>query len=326
MATCGVGAGSAPSIVYLVQNHRPPAQLARLVRALGTGSTGAFVVVVHDPHAGLATTAEVEHATDAPVLPTLERARRGYFSLVAPSADAVAWLAALRVGYDWLVYLSAQDYPARPLAELEALLARSEADGFLRLWRAFAPGPCWRRHQGELRYRLQYRDVGPALLRLLRLVRFLNAWQRWLHLHLAYGPRLGIRPRRSPFESGLECWGGTQWTTLRRAAAEHVAERVLEGGELVEWFRRTICPDEALVQTLLMAEGRFRLVDDDLRYVDFSGCRDGHPRTLRRCDLDSVIASGRIFARKLDSAIDPALLDALDEFRRGCAGSARLHG
>lgn len=326
MASCGDRAGPAPSIVYLVQNHRPPGQLARLVRALGSGSPGALVVVVHDAQAGLATTAEVEHATGVPVLPTLERARRGYFSLIAPYADAVAWLAARGEDYDWLVYLSAQDYPARPLAELETLLAQSDTDGFLRLWRAFAPGPCWRRHQGELRYRLQYRDVGSALLRLLRLVRFLNAWQRRLHLHLVYGPRFGIRPRRSPFESGLECWGGTQWTTLRRAAAEHVAERVLEGGELVEWFRRTVCPDEALVQTLLMAAGRFRLVDDDLRYVDFSGRRDGHPRTLLRRDLDSVIASGKIFARKLDSAIDPVLLDALDDFRRGCAGAVRLPG
>lgn len=308
-------------VVYLVQNHRPPAQLARLVRALRQGSPGAFVLVVHDAHAGLAPTSAVADAVDAPVLEARERGRRGHFSLIAPYFDAVDWLASRDVDYDWLVYLSAQDYPVRPLAELEARLADEGADGYLRHWRAFSREVTgWHRHQGELRYRLQYRELTPAAAQIFGLFRFLNGWQRRVHLHRTYGARLGMRPRRSPWEPGFDCWAGTQWSALRRAAAEEVTARVRAGGPRIEWFRRTICPDEALVQTLLVAAGRFRLVDDDLRYCDFAGSRDGHPRMLGLGDLEAIVASGKPFARKLDLAAAPGLLDALDE--RTLPGSA----
>lgn len=314
MAATGDRTRSGPVVVYLVHNHRPPAQLARLVGTLRRGSPGAFVLVVHDPHAGLAPTSAVAAGVDAPVLETRERGRRGHFSLIAPYFDAVEWLAGAGVDYDWLVYLSAQDYPARPLAELEARLADEGADGYLRHWRAFSrETKGWHRHQGELRYRLQYRDLPPAVARILGLFRFLNGWQRHVHLHRTYGVRLGVRPRRSPWGPEFDCWAGTQWSALRHAAAEEVTARVRAGGPRIEWFRRTICPDEALVQTLLVAAGRFRLVDDDLRYCDFAGSRDGHPRTLGLGDLEAIVASGKPFARKLDEKGAPDLLDALDE-------------
>jgi hypothetical protein len=300
-------------VCYFIQNHLPPAQVCRLVGTLRRARPDAFVLVCHDAFAGHCPAAALRRALEAPVLETREPARRGYFSLLAPYFDAVEWLAAHGVAYDWLAYLSAQDYPTRPLASFEAKLAASGCDGYLRFWNAFdAVNPWGRRHQGRRRYAYQYADAPRWTEPALRLLRAANGLQSLLHVHLVYGPRIGLHAKRTPFGPGLACYAGTQWTTLRRAAAEYVTAEVRADGPLVRWFRRTVCPDEAVVQTLLSTSNRFRLVDDDLRYADVAGSRNGRPRTLTAEDLPRITAGPYYFARKFDLEHDARVLDLLD--------------
>jgi hypothetical protein len=301
-------------ICYFIQNHLAPPQAERLLRTLRRGQPDCFILVGHDGFAGHATAEEVARALDADVFALTEPARRGYFSLLQPYFDAVEWLARRGTAYDWLVYLSAQDYPVRPLPELAARLATADCDGFLRYWDACNPAGAWghRRRQGQVRYFYQYRDAPSWLGPALRLARPLNRVQSLVHIHLSYGLRVGLRRgrRRRPFGAGLTCYAGLQWTTLSRACAEHVLERSRAEPRLMEWFRATICPDEAVVQTLLLNGGRFRLANDDLRYVDFSGSRDGRPRLLSASDLPHLTCGRYCFARKFER--DSPVLDLLD--------------
>jgi hypothetical protein len=298
-------------VAYLVQTHRAPDQVFRLLATLRRGSPGAVLVVAHDPSAEPLD----ERALDAlgalhfrPARP----ARRGYWSLFEPYPEAVERLDRSGPDYDWLVYLSGQDYPVRPLAGSEALLAASPYDGYLTWIDAAEPSPEGRRRQGRLRYEYQYRDVAwgaPALAAL----HALNGVQPWFHVHRTYGPRLGVRARRTPFGPGLRPYWGSQWSTLRRACAERVAEGARGGGPLARYFARTVCPDEAFAQTVLVNDPRFRLANDNLRFVDVRGSRDGRPRVLTMADAPALAAGGYCFARKLDPAVDPGLLDWLDE-------------
>lgn len=298
-------------IAYLIQTHRAPDQVLRLLATLRRGSPGAVLVVAHDPSAEPLD----ERALDAlgalhfrPARP----GRRGYWSLFEPYPEAVERLDRSGVAYDWLVYLSGQDYPVRPLARSEALLAASPYDGYLTWIDAAGPSPEGRRRQGRLRYEYQYRDVpwgAPALAAL----HALNGVQPWFHVHRTYGPRLGFRARRTPFGPGLRPYWGSQWTTLRRACAERVAEAARGGEPLARYFARTVCPDEAFAQTVLVTDPRFRLANDNLRFVDVRGSRDGRPRVLTMADAPALAAGGYCFARKVDPAVDPGILDWLDE-------------
>jgi hypothetical protein len=300
-------------LCYFIQNHLPPPQVSRLARTLRRSQPEAFVLVGHDAFAGQASVDEMRRALDVDVFAVREPARRGYFSLLQPYFEAVEWLADRGVDYDWITYLSAQDYPTRPLARFEALLAASEHDGFLRYWDAAAPVNPWgRRRQGVCRYYFQYSDAPRWAAPALRPLRSLNGAQSLMHVHLVYGPRVGFR-RKAPFGPGLTCYAGTQWTTLRRACAEYAAEQVRADGPLIRWFRRTICSDEAVVQTLLVNNGRLRFVNDDLRYMDFAGSRDGRPRTLTVEDLPRLTGGPFYFARKFDLQRDARVLDLLDE-------------
>ncbi|HVR97507.1 MAG TPA: beta-1,6-N-acetylglucosaminyltransferase [Thermoanaerobaculia bacterium] len=300
-------------ICYFVQNHLAPPQVSRLVRTLRCAQPEAFVLVGHDAFAGQATVDEMRQALDADVFAIREPARRGYFSLLQPYFEAVEWLSDHGTEYDWIVYLSGQDYPTRPLASFETLLATSEDDGFLRFWDAAAPVNPWgRRRQGLCRYYFQYSDAPRWAFPALRPLRSLNGGQTWMHVHLVYGPRVGIR-KKPPFGAGLTCYAGTQWTTLRRACAEYAAEQTRADGPLIRWFRRTICSDEAVVQTLLLNSGRFRFENDDLRYMDFTGSRNGRPRTLTAEDFPLLTSGPFYFARKFDLQRDTRVLDLLDE-------------
>lgn len=298
-------------VAYFVQTHGPAPQVLRLLATLRRGSPEAVLVVSRDPSAE-PLDARALAALDALSFRPAERARRGYWSLFEPYVAAVERLDREALSYDWLVYLSGQDYPVQPLARSEERLAASPYDGYLTWVDAAGPSPEGRRRQGRLRYGYQYRDL-PRARPALRLLRSLNGLQPWWHVHLTYGPRLGVRARRTPFGPALRPYWGSQWTTLRRASAERVAEAARGGSPLAAYFARTVCPDEAFAQTVLVNDPRLRLANDNLRFVDVRGSRDGHPRVLRLADGPALLAGGYAFARKLDPEVDPALLDWLDE-------------
>jgi Core-2/I-Branching enzyme len=300
-------------VCYFIQNHLGPSQVRRLVATLQRSCPASFILIGHDGFAGPCSADELRQALGVDVFAFREPAKRGYFSLVEPYFDAVDWLARHGVDYDWLVYLSAQDYPTRPLRTFEDLLATTEYDGFLRFWDAADPVNPWgRRRQGVVRYHYQYFDA-PAWVRpALPLLRAGNGLQSLVHCHLTYGPRIGVRRRRLPFNEAVRCYAGKQWTVLRRACTEYLAERVRSNDRLIQWLRRTICPDEAVVQTLLVNSGQFRLANDDLRYVDMTGSRDGRPRTLTVKDLPLLTSGPYYFARKFDAEGSSEVLDLLD--------------
>jgi hypothetical protein len=308
-------------VCYLIQSHRDPRQIARLVAALGGMSPGAFVLVVHDTAGCALDPRALESAAETRCIPARGPVRRGYLSMLEPWFQGVEWLRGAGIDYDWLVYLSGQDYPTQPLARSEAALAEADCDGFIRWWPALGTtGPWRRRRQGHRRYYYRYRDAPRWAAPALRLARALNGVQSLVHVHLAYGPRIGLRARRTPFDAGRVCYAGWQWTTLRRACAEFVLAAVERERELVEYYRRTICPDESLVQTLLLNDGRFRLVDDNLRYADTGG-PEGRARVLGVADLDEITRDRYHFARKFDLDHDARVLDLLDE-RLGRAWAA----
>ena len=88
--------------------------------------------------------------------------------------------------------------------------------------------------------------------------------------------------------------------------------------ETISFFRRASSPDEAFFQSILLSSPLAEtIVNDDLRYIDWSE-GGASPRVLTTYDLDRMLASHCLFARKFDPRVDSEVLDALDaniEFR-----------
>lgn len=295
-------------ICYLIQSHGETAQVCRLVATIKRSSPGAKVLVVHDARRSALEPRWEWH--DVEVINRRERVERGEFSVLSPLlAGLEELLEGRRWDFDWLVYLSGQDYPVRPLADFEAFLASTPHQGFMTFWDVDSPDNPWRPRQARTRYYAQYRRLPDWTLGPLKAARFLGKVSP-LRFHLHYGPFVGWQPRHTPFEGGARCYGGSQWWTLSRPAVEHLWQALASDDRLVQWFRKTIAPCEALVPTVLVNSGRFDLHPDSRRFVDFEGSRDGRPRTLNENDLPRI-ATGRFdFARKFE--MDAGLLDRID--------------
>ena len=312
-------------VVYCLQTHDRPAQLTRLVRVITAGSPDALVLISHDA-AGT--------PLDLPSLQALGNvhvvfARGGYgdFTHLDRYFAAVDWLDEHGIDYDWLENLTGSDYPVRPIAEIEAALAATTTDGYLQYAPVFPervpdgtdPGtPGYRLAlpvYAKLRYDYRYwrfgvpSDAKRQLMRPLMLVNLLQPWLKFNHSYAA----AGLRIRRNLFGPDFPCYGGSFFCTLSPAAARYARDYARSNPDEVTFFKRLLAPEEVFLHSVLVNSGRFRFTPDARRYIDWTGQRHSHPRTLGLEDLDKMLASNAHWARKLDLAKAPELYDQLDE-------------
>ena len=301
------------TVCYLIQSHRDPPQIHRLVRVLRQGSPRAKIVVRHDFGKCDLDWSSLAGLPDTWLLPSTgpPQVRADYACQVQPYLDAIGWLEEQGIEYDWLVNLTAQDYPVKPVAEIERFLGEARCDGFLRFWDVLSPASPWSARKARARYWHRYWRLPAGAEPVMRATRLLTRFLP-IHFYLDYGALLGVRALRTPFGEGFRCHGGWAFFTLRRAAALHVREFLAGHPEVERHYKTTVAAEESLVPTVLANSGRFELVDDDLRYIDYTRAQKGSPRTLTCADLPEL-ASGRYhFARKFDLGVDREVLDRID--------------
>jgi Core-2/I-Branching enzyme len=299
-----------PAVAFLVVSHTRAAQLARLTGRLLGDSARARVIVHHDPTGEALDRDRLAHPRLS-FVPDPAPVRWGDFSQVAMFLRSARH--ALADGaFDWLVTLSGQDYPLRPVGELEAFLAGTDRDAFIE-GAAVAVPPLARRLTGRVdefagRYLHRWRAVGPGSRRRAAAA----LWPRRLRRELPDGRLLVARPRVGlPFDAAFRCYRGADWFTLSRRAVVAGLAAAEARPDLVAHYRATVLPAESFVQTLLHNDPGLDLSHD---YARFTRWRPGaaHPEVLTRADLGALRASPAFFARKFDADVDAAVLDALD--------------
>lgn len=297
---------------YAVMSHRLPGQLVRLVATLRALSPQAAILVHHDDRQVPAPADEL-------------RAAAGEITLVEPVA--VQWgrgsqlqmlLAVLRGALaepdvDWVFLLSGQDYPLRPLAEIEAELRAAPYDGYLEDRQVAPTG--WSRGVDEFALRYRYAWGEPPSVVAGPLHRVAAAASPLLASRtLPSGERLMIRRRlRTPFTAQRPLRAGSDWLTLSAPAARRLTEleRTRDGRRLLRHFAATLIPTEALPHTVLWADRSLTLSSDVRRFTQWDQAA-AHPRIVTAADVPAAIASGADFARKFDDELAPGALDALD--------------
>jgi Core-2/I-Branching enzyme len=225
---------------------------------------------------------ELGAAPNVRLLPR-RRVQWAAFSQVEAVLDGVRalldWPEELRYG----VLLTGQDYPLHPPESIESTLEQADGRSFL----TYRP------------------STGRFLKRLTRRHWHRTVLGRKLRLPNRFVP---ITVKRS-LPAGLRPYHGSGHWCLHRACLEYVASRKPEDIELFRWASS---PDEALFQTILINSPLApTIVNDDLRYVDWSE-GGASPRVVTTYDLDRMLASHCLFARKFDPRVDAEVIDALD--------------
>jgi hypothetical protein len=310
-------------MLFLIQSHKDPEQLARLVRTLRAGCPDCAVLISHDFRAAPLPRGTFGHDSNVHVIQG--KGGRGDFTIVDGYLAALRWLRDTNVDYGWITNLSGQDYPVASLADFAAELAAAPHDGFLHHSAELArTGP-----DGYDRYYFQYRklkeNLGVTERALLRVPRVaLERLSAPYRINTSYGLMVGRRAKPAPFDADFRCYAGSYWHTIRRRCADYLLDFVEAEPARLDYLKRVLVPDECFFQTVLVNRPGFRFVNDNRRYFDMRGARHGHPKVMTEADLPNFIGGRYFFARKFEWANGTALLDRLDRYALGGAGRRRV--
>lgn len=275
-------------IAHLILTHKNPAQLERLIGAL---SHPAFDCYIHvdkktdiTPFRYLAEKENVYFLADrAPIYwagyGTISATLKGFRTILDNPA------------YDYINVISAQDFPLTSAENIYRHLCDHEGAEFITCenitdqW----PAAAHRVHKYHL---INWRIPGKH-----RLERLVN--------------RL-MGPRKFPLED-FTVVGRSNWFTITREAAAYVLAFLKQHPEVDRFFWYSWGADELIFATILYNSHFRDKIRDCLIYVDWRGQTEGHPRILLTKDLPDMLASGKLFARKLDMNVDAELFGLLEK-------------
>jgi hypothetical protein len=236
------------------------------------------------------------------------------FGAVQAALQAMREIFATGTAFDYLVYVTGQDYPIKTNAEIRATLQNSGGKSFI----CYFPLPFegWHPSGGKITqsaariegWHFYFLNQYIRLPRKLRQSTGLFSVTRsplWFLISL-------FLPAKRKFPRGFKPYGGWAYWCLTREHAEHVYRFAEAHRAFVRFFRFVKSADESFVQTILLnSPFKDQIVDDDLRYVDWSG-GNCTPRILGRDDLAKLRESPKLFARKFDTTVDATVLDLID--------------
>ena len=278
-------------LAYIISAYKLPAQLERLIRRLaGPGTSFRVHVDRKTPRRVYREMVSRVDDLDVTFLPR-HISHWGGFGHVRTSLDGLDHLISSEEPFDYAVLLTGQDYPLRSDEEIATTLAAGNGRSFMNHWPL--PHPPWGPRGG------------------------LERFEDW-HIVTYRRAHLAL-PLRRKLPHGLEPFGGGAYWCFSRTLVHFVHEFVRSRPDVVRFFEHVLIPDELFFQTIVMnSELRNSVMNEHLRYIDWS--REPAPVVLRPEDLDAMLASGALFARKFDETVDREVLDLLDaEIERGAA-------
>ena len=278
-------------IIYIISAYKHPEQLTRLVHKLNTDASSFFV--------------HVDKKTDDRVyrqmisglnhLPNVHFVKRhkcywGDFGHVAATLEGIDEIFNTGVNFDYAILLTGQDYPIKSNYHIDAFF--QEHAGALFLEHFSLPRDAWQNHGLDR----------------------IETWHlRLFNRHFRFPPGRDL-PFKRKFPRGFKPFGGSSYWCLSRECIEYIHIFTKQNARFVNFFKYVDIPDEIFFQTIILnSHFAKRVVNDDLRYVDWKDLNSGSPAILCKKDFEVIALSSKLFARKFDMTIDADVLDMIDE-------------
>lgn len=269
-------------IAYLLMVHKHPELVDRLIDTLQDGRN--YVAVHVDKKAGKAFRREI--ADVAAKYPNVRLSTSLYciwcgWSLVRVALEGMRFLLDWADDWDFFVNLSAQDCALQTQDEIRQYLIPRRGSNFVFILELAK----WPRGMKLLKY-----------------------YNLEIPLKPLYRPVPTFIPR--PFLKGVVPYAGSAWITLSRDFCDYVTSNP-DVERFKRFYRFALVPEEMFFQTVLMnSPFRGTVVPDFRRFIPpFPG--KSHPRILTMQDFDEMQASGFMFARKFDPAVDAEVMSRL---------------
>gem|GEM_PF-608116 len=310
-------------VLYIVQTFKDLAQIRRLVKVMQESDPSGVVIITHNSEAFQLSPNDFPDCSNLYII-NRETGSRLDFSLVQAYLDALDYARHQGINFDWVINLTGQCYPARPLRELVNLLEAADVDGFIDHRLIFDDdgkgGGIWPYYEAHNRYHYLYHwrltRSEPAWLwrQVFGLVRVaLHAIQPWLRLDTSYALQIGWLDTSGTVGKDFPLFGGSWYMTLSRRAADYLWKFSQSHPEIKAHFSLMNIPSEVYPHTVLTNNPDLKLSGHQHFFFDVRLSKRGRPLILGMEDLDRIQASGMFFARKFNPNIDSEVLDRLDE-------------
>lgn len=281
-------------LAYLMLVHKNLSQVARLINILADDKVSFFVhidqkcVFSEDEFSQLL----VDNA-DVYLLEPRSSANWGGFSLVEITYRLLK-CCAMSNGYDYIHLISGQDFPLVATNVQRKFLKDHLTSEFVecfplpdeRRWRGYFGAPRFEQYWfiDQMGYEESVMSVNRQMIEEVR--------------------------RKLPFN--LKPYGGSQWFTITWACMEYILQYLKDFPEVLDYFRYCLAPDEMLFQTIIMNSPFSKnLINNNLRKIDWYA--GANPKIFGLRDLNYLLDSGRLFARKFDLEMDEQILSSLEQ-------------
>lgn len=225
------------------------------------------------------------------------------FSTITAAFEGIKEIVASGIKYDFINFLSGQDYPLKPAEELNQFFSKNIGKEFM-----------------------SFRDIKNDWTEgLIRMERYFLTGYSFPGKYFVERMINIVTPKRK-FPHDLHPYGKSMFWMLSPEAAMYVVNTVENDKELSRFFFLCWGSDEFVFQTMLMhSPYKKNIVNDNYRYIDWSA-GGPNPKMLKMEDAESISKSNQLFARKFDLEKYSDLLDYIDKHLLDITPSANIAG
>jgi hypothetical protein len=279
-------------ILYLVAVHKNPDQLQRLISALEDEHT--YFIIHIDQKSQFEDFRKVKCKLEDNLYFTKNRYNItwGGVSQIKATLELIDNAFSQKISFDFATFISGQDFPIVPQHSIRAFFQKYPDINFLECTKL--PYSGWQLNGGidRVNYYWFVDRLGPRMANLLYRAQKVA----------------GLRKRKIAFST---LYGGSSWWSINRKCLEFIHRNAGKDSEYFKYYENTFCADEIYFQTFLMNSSfRDTIENNNLRYIDWNKGPQ-FPRVLDSSDYESVIMSGKHFARKFEEGSD--LLQMLEK-------------
>ncbi|MCH3883286.1 MULTISPECIES: beta-1,6-N-acetylglucosaminyltransferase [Tenacibaculum] len=301
-------------ITYIIQAHKHPLQLKRLITVLNTKNASFYVHIdVKSNIEDFKKTISLEN-----VFFIKERVDCiwGDFSQVKATLNLIKnVIRDNRSGF--VVFLSGQDYPIKNVNTIESFLLENKKGNFISLKPI---NELWSKKECDSRvksYRFNYSSKRGDCVIVSKLNKY--SVKCLLKGKITFRQFLRLIFYKKELKNTVNFHGGSNWWALNTETIAKVNTYISKNKEdLFSFFKYTHCSDEIFFQTIintLMKTDNSINVEDSVTYVNWFRKKCTLPVTFNKDDLSELInqPSSKLFARKFDIDFDEEILDLLDK-------------
>ena len=110
-----------------------------------------------------------------------------------------------------------------------------------------------------------------------------------------------------------EIYKGSQWMSLSSTSVSQILTYTHKQPSFYHWLERTFAPEETYIQTILLNQKTEPAVNDNLRFILWTGENGNNPSNLSLQHWEQIVKSNALFARKMEPPYCTELIKVIDE-------------